>query len=256
MSWASRRQMTYLAIVLAVFGGIGAIILVPIFHKAPTCFDAKLNGDEHGVDCGGSCRLFCKEEATTLQTLWTRAFNVLPERYNVAAYVINSNPTAGIYELNYKFELFDANNDFITERTGKTYIRNEGPTLIFEPGLVTGNRIPRFTHLTYTDPAWYSVAADNAKLPFIISGDPDITGADTAPSMQVVVQNPSYRTYKNITVSVILYDSEGNAIDASQTKMDEFGRTSRDNLFFSWLKPFDRPVARKEIVMSVNPFTQ
>ncbi len=254
MSWSGRRQMIYLSVVLVVAAGILLLFVWPLLHKSPTCFDSKKNGDEHGVDCGGSCRLYCKEEVTPLQVQWSRAFSVVPGRYNVAAYVVNQNPSAGIYELSYTFELFDANNDFIASREGKTYIRNSGPTLVFEPGLMTGNRVPRFTHLKFSDPVWYSVAPELAKLPFFVSGNSDISTPDVAPSMQVVAQNPSYQAYKDVKVSVVIYNSEGNAIDASQTKVDFFDRTSRQNLFFSWLKPFDTPVARKEILFSVSPF--
>ena len=91
MTWAFKRQIFSLAIVLVVFSVFGFLVFYPYFNQAPTCADSRQNGDETGIDCGGSCVRACLKEADPLSIIWSRAFKVLPGRYNAVAYIENHN---------------------------------------------------------------------------------------------------------------------------------------------------------------------
>ena len=98
MSWASQRKAAY-------FGGVFALIALAIgvplfiyFNRAPSCTDAKQNGGEQGVDCGGSCKKLCTAQTKDLVILWNRAFRVADGAYDVLAMVTNPNLGAGLQE--------------------------------------------------------------------------------------------------------------------------------------------------------------
>ena len=60
MTWAAKRQLQYLSGFLAIILVIVLIIIAPYLRSDPTCFDGKQNGNEEGIDCGGSCDLICQ----------------------------------------------------------------------------------------------------------------------------------------------------------------------------------------------------
>src|SRR3989344_7537239 len=120
LSWSGRRQLLYYivgaAILLVVVGGVWQIF----FAKPAICFDGTQNGDERGVDCGGSCALICPMDAKAPVVLWTRAFQVAPGIYTAAAYVENRNVGAGAHKVKYSFQLRDEQNLLVKEYVGGT----------------------------------------------------------------------------------------------------------------------------------------
>ena len=124
--WAFKRQVFYLAIVIAFVGAVGFLIIYPYFNKAPTCNDGKQNGVETGVDCGGSCSISCTTQVDQISILWSRAFRVVPGRYNAVAYLENKNENAVINSIKYRFRFADKDNIYIGKREGSTYVPPSG----------------------------------------------------------------------------------------------------------------------------------
>ena len=57
ISWAAKKQLTYLLFALVAVAGLIAAIWLNI--TAPSCTDGKQNQDEQGIDCGGVCAKEC-----------------------------------------------------------------------------------------------------------------------------------------------------------------------------------------------------
>src|SRR3990167_9267397 len=96
MTWAMQRQLFYVGVLLLFFLIFGFLITYSRFNQPPTCTDLKQNGSETGVDCGGSCQLACLAQVDPITILWSRAFKVIPGRYNAVAYLENRNKNAAI----------------------------------------------------------------------------------------------------------------------------------------------------------------
>ena len=107
MTWAFRRQILYILILIIFLSVFGFLIVYPRLNKAPTCFDNKKNGAEGGVDCGGLCLRACIEQTDALSVLWARTFRVVPGRYNAVAYIENHNKNAAVNKINYRFRFAD-----------------------------------------------------------------------------------------------------------------------------------------------------
>ena len=90
MTWALKRQISYLAILVAFFLCLD-FSNSTYLNQVSTCSDHEQNGDEAGVDCGGACLLVCLSQVEDVSVLWARSFRVVPGRYNAVAYLVNHN---------------------------------------------------------------------------------------------------------------------------------------------------------------------
>mgnify|MGYP001603118756 CR=1 FL=1 len=87
MNWAQRRKLIYILIVLAFFGAIAAAVIYKATNVPASCIDQKQNGDEKGVDCGGSCNTYCANELSDPVVQWVRVFPVTPGIVHAVAYI-------------------------------------------------------------------------------------------------------------------------------------------------------------------------
>src|SRR3989338_2788105 len=154
LSWSAKRQLTILGIIVIVIAIIVGSIIYPKIVKTPTCFDIKQNGDEHGIDCGGSCVNVCPFEANSLVILWSRVFPSVSGYATAIAYVDNRNTDSGVLSIPYEFKIFDDQGRIVTKQ-GTTFIGAHGGSAIIETHIPVGNRIPiRSTFDFLAQPAW------------------------------------------------------------------------------------------------------
>src|SRR3989344_7111281 len=103
MTWAFKRQIFYILVFIVFVGVFGFLIFSPNLNKAPSCIDNKQNGNETGIDCGGSCAKACLTQVDQVSVLWARAFKVVSGHYNAIAYLENHNKNTAINKINYRF---------------------------------------------------------------------------------------------------------------------------------------------------------
>jgi len=214
--WSRRRKRIILAIVvliLLVFIGIPTFFL---FYKDSTCFDSKQNGDETGVDCGGSCQLLCTIESLPLILKGDpRVLNVTGNIFEVVALVENPNTSGEIYRAKYIFKLYDKNGVLLRERTGQTFAPANKIMAIFEPDLQTGNQLPARVEFSFTSPAvWIkqeSMETGLAVSQIILSKE------DSTPRLSFVLTNKTVKEIKEIEAIGIVYNVLGNTVAFSKT---------------------------------------
>lgn len=237
MDWATKRQLQYLGI---LFLAVILFIVVPFFvfiYKSPTCFDGVKNGEETGVDCGGSCRLLCTAEISKPIARWDpRVFRVATSTYSVLAFMENPNVAAEVYNAPYSFKLYDAQGVLITERTGTTYIPKGGNFAVFESNVSVGTRIPIRATFEFTkDLTW--IRNTNTS-PNIEITDETLLSQDKAPRVEAKIKNSSLDRVANIDVTAIVSDGAGNAIGASRTYLEALNPGESQRLTFTWPAPF------------------
>lgn len=255
MNWALKRQLIYISLVILFIIFVGFLFARPYINKAPTCMDAKQNGDETGIDCGGSCQLACTLEVDKLSVLWSRVFKVLDGRYNAVAYVQNHNTNTAINKINYRFRFADKDNLFLAKREGATYVPPGGKFAVFEPAIDMGNSIPVYTTFEFTEePVWIQVDQDKINQLKVFTSDIVLEGESTSPKLSAVVENNSLFTIPDINVVVILYDALGNAISTSRTYIDVLRGEESKTVNFTWPEPFSKEVISKEIIPIFNIF--
>ena len=254
MSWASRRQFSYLSIVIIFVVGIMFLILRPILFKTPTCTDNKKNGTELGVDCGGICQKFCPFQVSNPSVLWARAFLVSGNSYNLLAYVENQNQNGAVYSGNYEFRIYDVENKLIGRREGSTFIPPNQRFAVFEARFNTGQKVPKNVIFSFEENMdWWKKESIMQTLP--IKVDRILLGDDsTAPSLTARVRNESIVDVPEFDAIAILYDANKNAIGVSKTRGNNLKSNTESILLFTWLNSFSDTPVTKDVFLQINPF--
>lgn len=243
----------YIGAFVLIFGALGFWIGYPHFNKAPTCNDGKKNGTELGVDCGGSCALACVATVDELKVIWSRAFEVVPGRYNAVAYVENQNTNAGVVRIKYRFRFADKDNIYVGQREGETTVPPSGKFAIFEPAVDLGSSVPVYTNFEFTSvPVWVQVPEEKIRQLKLTTSGVEVSDEGTIPKLYATLENNSFFTIPNVEVVALLYDGTGNVIAASQTYLERLGPEAREELAFTWRAPFSKPVVIKEIIPIFN----
>ena len=229
---------------LVVLIGIPAFL---ILYKAPTCFDNIMNGNETGVDCGGSCTRLCQNSFFPPHVVWGGAKfeKVADGLYNIASLIENQNINGAAVNVPYRMSLFDANGLSILVREGTVDLYPQRNSLAFEPVINVGKRIPAKVFFEFTQaPVWFKSHDALSGLGII---DKKYSEDDNSSSLEVTLENRSLLPYKNVSVSVVLYDKNNNAIGFSRTIVDlispQNGRA---------IAPFTWPISRNGAVTSIE----
>ena len=216
-SWSSRRKFTYGSIVIGSIIVIVGLPLFLVFYKAPSCNDGKQNEGEQGIDCGGPCKLLCQSAFLPPEAIWTKFEPIAPGLYNVASYIVNNNLDGAAYDVPYEIQLFDSQGVFITSKDGTMTIPPHRNTLAFQGLISTVKRIPTKAIISLGTPQWVK---ESDQLGNLVIADKKYTEDRDSSSLQVTLENDSVTAYGNISVYVVLYDANGNAIDFSKTVVD------------------------------------
>lgn len=254
MSWARKQQFKYAMIVLGFLILIILLFTYPIIFKKPSCFDGKQNGQETGIDCGGECLLVCQNESYEPVVLWSRAFPVTNNIYNLVALVENQNQSVATEKIFYEFRAYNQDNILIGRREGSTYLPANQQFLVFEPKFDgVENQVKSVSFEFKPNNAWSKKPPITQTFPVFIR---DITlSSDEAPVLKARITNESIYNFPEFDVVTVLYDGERNAISASQTYKEGLKSNESLDVFFSWPKPFDREPVYKEVWIQINPFS-
>lgn len=249
MTWAQHRKFIYLGTIAVIFIAIAVWIFVAYFYKAPTCFDGKMNGDEQGIDCGGSCQLLCRAQYAPLTVLWSRFSKVNDGVYNVLAYIENPNISAASYNLNYTFKLYDSRGVLLKERSGKTFAPPNKLLAVFEADMLTGNQVPTRVDFSFTSAAVW-VKQESKETGLSVSQSV-LSREDTAPRLTTTVTNKTINIINQIEAIAIAYNGEGNTVAFSRTIIDSLNGKEAREISFNWPKPFVEPAARTEVILKI-----
>lgn len=258
MDWSTSRKtkiITSISAILLVI--LSSFVYFKFIKHELTCFDGKQNQDERGIDCGGICSIMCLADTKPLIPLWTRPLKITGDVYSVVSYIENQNIGNGVKKVPYELRLYDDKNILVSQPIrGETFIGPNDRTAIFETAIKVGNRIPKTAFLKFLQqPEFIRIDERFNDQNLVAEGDV-LSDLETSPKIAAVVRNKTIETFKNIPVVAIVYDTEGNALAASQTFIDEIGPEESVNVYFSWPEPFSGTPARREIIPRINPFIQ
>lgn len=255
MNWAFRRRLFYLTVLAGIILFFGFLSIYPSFNETPTCSDGKQNGEETGIDCGGSCMLACTLQVDKISIIWSRAFEVVPGRYNAIAYLQNQNENMVVNKINYRFRFADKDNVYIGKREGQTYVPPSGKFAVFAPAIDVGNSIPVYTSFEFTEnPVWINVPPEKVEQLKVLVSDIKLENKDTSPNLSATLTNTSLFRIPEVSVVAILYDALGNAVSTSHTYLDVLKAEEKTQVNFTWRGPMAGDVVAKEIIPMFNIF--
>jgi hypothetical protein len=257
LSWSGRRQLLYYGVGLIVLGILLWGGYQYFFTAQPTCSDGVQNGDEVGVDCGGSCALLCRNDAKAPVVLWSRAFQVGTSTYTAAAYVQNNNAGVGAKNVAYTFRLYDDQNSLVTEREGIINIPPSVLVPIVETGIGVGERGVARTLFCFNYESMCSVTQTPppswqkpATRPPVLRIANQILEPDGS-ALAATIINDTLNDVQKTTVVAILFDSGGVARAASKSVVSVAAQSSQ-RVIFTWPNPIP-DIIRAEITV-LSPF--
>jgi hypothetical protein len=255
MSWAARRQLKYFSGFMLIVAMIVFAFIYPIIFKEATCQDGKQNGEETGVDCGGKCQVVCTEDTIAPAVVWSRAFKIIGNNYNLVAYIENRNKTAAAYEVDYEFRAYDVNNKFIGRKEGKTFIPPNQPFAVLETRFNSGKSELKTISFDFTSKiTWVKKSPVLTTLPLRISNILMDNNEDT-PTLKATINNDSVYDLPEFEVVAILYDQEGNAINASKTQKSGLNSNSNTPVVFTWPEALESIPVTQDVLVQINPFS-
>ena len=253
LSWATKRRLIYLSIVLGVFLVLVSFPVISFITRSTTCFDGRQNQGEVGVDCGGPCLRLCLSQVTDLITLWSRALPAREGVYDAVALVENPNFGGGVREISYSFKLYDKNNLLIVEREGETFINPNEQLAVFEGGIMTGERVPARAFFEFTEvPQWLKVLRNK---PDILVKNKKLEGIATRPKLKATLVNQTLSNVEDIIVVALLFDRDDNLIAVSKTEVDVLRKDSSKDITFIWRQTFKGTPLRIDVIPRTNIVT-
>lgn len=252
--WSFRRQFIIFLIALAVIAIPLIIFLVKYqAQKVETCSDNILNGNETGVDCGGSCVRMCVDAALPLVKSWTVPIKITDNVYHIAALIENQN-NAMAESVKYTLSMYDENNILIGERKGKTFVPANQSFVIAEYGFPIGKRAPKFAFVTLDKPAhWYRVDPRLSKS-IIVAKNPVWEEMAAGTRLRADITNTESVPVDAISITAVGYDATDTAIAISKTVVDTLDIYETQPIAFTWPQTF-KPV-RTKFFITVDPFKQ
>lgn len=234
LSWSGRRRVIYAVTITTLSVIVIVFVWLKFFNAPPTCFDNTQNGTEQGIDCGGTCSLLCQDLASAPRVKWSRGFqNGAPNIYTLAAYIENSNPSAGVKNAQYIFQVYDTNNKLVVEKKGVVSLPPVQTVPIVEPMVDVGNRTVAHVEFSFNGSVplvWQQV--DSASVPALRVARQQLSGDGMR--LDATIENNSIFDAPNVTLIAILYDTEGVARAASKSVVPTIAHKGSENVTFTW----------------------
>lgn len=232
LSWAARKQVKFFTIfavtVLVVTAGI-----IYFVRPEPTCFDKRQNQGEEGVDCGGANCLPCSNQIKEINILWSRPFKIADGVYDFAALVENANPFLKAAKLDYFVKFYDADNILIAIKQNSTFAGAGEKFVIFEPSIVTQNRLPVRAILDFSGVTWDR--GENVPLKLdVLSTHRFLDDSAAPPRVEAEIKNQLNAEYTNIEATAVLWDAGDTALGVSRTFASRFDIDETKTLTFTW----------------------
>lgn len=240
MEWSQKRKILYaLLFVMAII----LLAAYPVYRKVnptPSCFDQRQNGDELGVDCGGSCAIYCASQVKDIRVVWAKAFQVVPGRYDLGAYVENPNPNAGIKNARYTMRMFDDAGVMLAEGEGSVEIAPVSTSLIFV-GNVSASTTPDRVEVEFNPEdlkLWTKAQAVQSTL---VPKNQTLKNTDTKPRFDAMLLNTDLVNDAGYaSIGAVIYDAARNPFAISRTYIDRVARGGTEEIFFTWPTRFTK----------------
>ena len=236
MQWRTKRKLTYTLIIVLPLAAIAFGIYWATFFPDPTCFDGEQNGTEMGIDCGGECAAVCQAQTPAVDAVWSRAFSVSGDVYNLATYIENPNTDLVAHDVPYVFRVYDKDNILITERRGSTTLLPQPVNAVFVGGVETNGRVPARTTFSFREsPFWEAARVSNVR--FQISNE-RLQNTESRPRLELSATNQNQTPYQNLRLVPVIFDSTNQAVHVSRTVIPEMPIGEEKQAVFTWREAF------------------
>lgn len=260
-NWRQGRKALIIFILILLLLSIVGFFVYPYFNKPATCFDGKQNGDESGVDCGGSCKLVCVTDVIPLDIKFAKAIPTDAGLYDLVVMINNKNKNKDTLDgmINYSFDVYDRAGSIIKNITGSTSLPlgQTFPIIIQNVpiSLSSGNQISNVFFNVVNDKPWQNQDSTYARNFFKVVNTNFKQNLNNISQLTVTLKNLSKAYFRNVPVKVLLYDDNKNLIAVNESLIKEINGGDTQDVFFTWRYPLQTQNPKIEVYSIVTPNT-
>lgn len=232
-----RKQLAVIAVLAAVFGGLGTLIAVIVIEPPPPPPPSPPSYEALAVRTAGLLR------------------HSSGDRADLYAVVRNPNANAGVRTVDFTFEV-RAGERVLTRVPGRTYFMpgQEKPIVALNETIPSGETQVR---LTFGTPDWVAVERNFRPPSFVPVSRTATVRGEQSPFYEVkaVLANESQLDYLTVEVTALGLDERGGIIGAGRTFVGSLRSGERREFTVSWPLLPGNVVAEVRIVPEVNVFS-
>lgn len=244
MDWAHKREWTVIAVLAAFVIAVLCIISFAVFYHTPTCTDHKQDGDETGVDCGGSCSTVCSVEAQKASVRFARVLTQ-SGRQDLIAYIDNPNTNAYAKRADLLVDIYRQDGHMLEKHAYIPLLANSA-TPLFIPGIANAGVQQAFVSFASDSPMWTKGTGGSESMPKV--SNVNVGGTPSAPRVTATVANPTAYPQNNVPFIASVFDASGTVMAASQTVVPLIPPQGSAQVVFTWNEAFSQSYARIDIV--------
>lgn len=240
MEWSQKRKILYALALALVVILLAAYPVYRITNPVPSCFDGRQNGTEAGVDCGGSCNLYCSSQVKDIRIVWAKAFLVVPGRYDLGAYVENPNTSAGIKNARYTLRMLDSTGAVLAEGKGSVEIPPASTFLLFA-GNVSATGTPDKVEVEFDPDDMAHWVKAEAVPSVLMTKNQSLKNTDTKPRFDATLLNTDLVNDAGYaSLGAVIYDAARHPFAISRTYIDGVPKGGTQDIFFTWPERFTK----------------
>lgn len=268
-----QRAIKKMSIIFIVIFAIFIVSWSKIQQKDDPCYNGKLDAGEDEIDCGGICYTLCPppEKLPFVEDVkieWARALKDGNNNYDLIAKIKNTNRHWGATSVNYKFILYNNNDDVVDTVKGVTYVvplgfsEGEGVKYVIENNYAYGKEIAKVDF--EMDNFRWSEVKDAMELPelevdTILVKDKKYGKVEFGGGYYYVygvTENTSKYSFRTVDIYAVLYDGQNNPIATGKTDQWTVGSGGGWEFRIFWNDKFDGEVTRVDYVAETNIYDQ
>lgn len=263
--WRKRRKSIFIYAVSIILLAFISIKVYPYLNPAPSCYDSKMNGDEFGVDCGGSCQLACHEQILIPEVKFSRAVKTEDNLYDVMAMIENKNLNISVADnmIDYEFSIYDKYGRLVsTVYSSSTLpIGQIFPVIIQNVPIKlsdSSNYISKvICKIYFNTQNWNKVDSVFSNNFFSVNSKDFIQNNNNISQLTISLKNiTKSATFINVPVRIILSDENNNVVAVNETILKNSKFSDSNNLYFSWRVPLDIENPKIDVYPIISPNTE
>jgi hypothetical protein len=233
ISWRLGRQILIFTIYTLLIILPVIYLLYNLLSTNNSCFDNKMNGDETGIDCGGSCALRCDGTYKNIKVNFTRILKVDTDRYDIFALLDNYNTNVFFPKVVYNASVYNVDGILLLAATGTISVNSQSEGVIYIPN-VNLKQEPKIIDLQLQKPLGILQLADTTKGKVNVStwnAQKNVGGA-----LQVIGElvNQGSSEATNVSIYALLYDDTRSVYAVSKTKIRSLKGRERTAIAYTW----------------------
>jgi hypothetical protein len=254
MTRRTTKQLIIALIFIFILSGFGFLIYY-FSRPAPSCFDGIQNQEEEGIDCGGPCLpcefVYIKE----IEVLWAKAILGQNNFYGLAAQIKNPNQNYGSGQIPYHFELYDSENNLISQSADSAFILPNQTKYLVQAKIESSLQVSS-VGLSFGEIEWQKIEGYQPPQLFIQQKEYRLLSSEEPGFSQVrgVLINKTNFDFAQIEIDVLLFDSARQLLALNTTEIRALSASQERDFVATWFKEIDGQVTFVEIEAETNIF--